>query len=374
MHRKIGPVVITVLALVSLGLLLLRLIVSLVNLSMPVHLPQGKTLSNSSLSVLIPARNEEHNIGRLVQAVLAMHHQVEEVLIYDDGSTDRTWEIIREMQILDPRIRGIEGGKLPEGWLGKNYACHCLASEARGELLLFLDADVVPEAGLAGGLVSRMESQGLDLLSIFPVQRMQGMGEWMSVPLMNWILLSLLPLSLVRLSRRPSLSAANGQCMLFRASAYRDQPWHSAVRNEAVEDIRIVQRMKAGGKRVETLLSDGQIACRMYRSYVEAVRGFSKNIHHFFGGSYTMMALFALFTTTGPFWSALAFGWPGFLTYTVAALLTRWITAHLSRQPAWRLTLLHPLLHASMLYVMVNAYLAQRKGTLEWKGRKLGSV
>ncbi|MBE0642247.1 MAG: glycosyltransferase family 2 protein, partial [Bacteroidales bacterium] len=205
---------ITVLALVSLGLLLLRLIVSLVNLIMPVHLHKSKGLSKKSLSVLIPARNEENNIGRLVHAVLAMHHQVEEVLIYDDGSTDRTWEMIREMQILDPRVRGIQGGRLPEAWLGKNYACHCLASEARSELLLFLDADVVPEAGLASDLAARLESQCLDLISIFPVQRMQGRGEWMSVPLMNWILLSLLPLSLVRLSRRPSLSAANGQCML----------------------------------------------------------------------------------------------------------------------------------------------------------------
>ncbi len=372
MFAEVAAAVIQGLAWITLGWLLVRLGVALVNALGRVHLPPAPGGAQRTISVLIPARNEARLIGGLLQRVLAMGPAVMEVLVYDDGSTDATWEIVSRMQGEDPRLRGIRGGPLPGGWLGENHACHHLAREARGDYLLFLDADVIPGPTLARDLIDRAVSRNLDLLSLFPVQVMESQGERRIVSLMNWILLSLLPLPAVARSRRPSLAAANGQCMLFAAETYRHNTWHALVRQEAVEDIQIARSMKRRGYRIETLLSDGQIACRMYTGYDEALQGFARNIHHYFGGNYWTMALFGILTTTGPFWALAFMGWMGFGAYLAGALMLRWVTAHTSRQPASKQVLWHPLLHLGMLQVMMKAWNSGRKGSLLWKGRTLG--
>lgn len=360
-----------ILAIIAFGFIGIRLGVAISNLLSPTVLKDKSGKASGEVSVLIPARNEADKLPVILEKLLSKPEGIREIMVYDDVSTDNTWEVIREFSDKNEQVLGIKGEGPPPGWLGKNHACHQLANKAQGEYLLFLDADVEPTPALVPSLLARFKKNRLSLLSVFPEQRMESPGEVLVVPLMNYILLSLLPLSLTRLSKRPSLSAANGQVMLFDAGTYRSGNYHQMLRMEAVEDIRIMQEMKKQGLRTETVISGGQVNCRMYESFTHARQGFAKNIHHFFGKSYTLMAGFALLTTLAPVFAFLAFGWTGLLIYVACALLLRAITAGLSRQPVLKLVLLHPLLHVTMLAVMWHSWRSGRKKQLEWKGRNI---
>lgn len=108
----------------------------------PHKAPLGGIPDRKLVSVLIPARNEADRMGPLLDDLMAQDCGILEILVYDDGSTDGTDRLVRAKMSKDPRIRLMSGSTLPEGWSGKNYACHRLAQEARGRYFLFLDADV----------------------------------------------------------------------------------------------------------------------------------------------------------------------------------------------------------------------------------------
>ena len=129
-----------------------------------------------------------------------------------------------------------------------------MAKQTNSDLLLFLDADVRVSKDFIQKIMSHSIKNELDLLSIFPVQLTKSWGEKMVVPLFNWILLTLLPLNLVRKSSWVSFSAANGQCMLFDGDNYRKNQWHQLVKEEVVEDIAIMRAMKKRKCQVETLV------------------------------------------------------------------------------------------------------------------------
>ena len=370
-------------AIVVMVFLGLRILVALVNLVSRPWLPFGEVPSAekralrgedplkqvSLVSVLIPARNEAQNIGRVLQDLLEHDYRNLEILVYDDLSEDLTAEVVRRFEVKDRRVTLLSGKPLPPGWLGKNHACDRLAKEARGDYLLFLDADVRVLPGLIGTSLSHVKKHELALLSIFPRQIMKTFAEKISVPLMNWILVSLLPLLLTRVSSWPSFSAANGQFMLFDAQVYRQHWFHEMVKRHQVEDIIIFRQMKRIGLRVQTLLSNGSIACRMYRSFGEAAQGFSKNLFAFFGGSIVAGVLFGMVTTFGliPVWTA--WGGLGLAGYLLAAAALRGLVAIASRQPVWLHVLLAPLQQMAFVVVIYIAIVNQLSGKTRWKGR-----
>lgn len=202
---------------------LLQLIISLVNFLFGVRL---RTKANPNLreriSILIPARNEEENIGLILSDLIKTGDSILEIIVFDDESRDRTPNIVEEFALKDNRIRLVKSPGLEEGFMGKNFACHKLSLEARSNYLLFLDSDVRIKNKVIERSLAYIILKKLDLLSIFPFQNMQTIGEKVSVPNMNFILNSLLPLPLVFLSNFHSLSAANGQFMLFKQSIIRN--------------------------------------------------------------------------------------------------------------------------------------------------------
>jgi glycosyltransferase involved in cell wall biosynthesis len=355
-------------AMVIIGV---RLAIVLYNLFTSPTLPDPLPGKQPLVSVLIPARNEEQNLPGLLEGLLRQQWDPMEIRVYDDASTDRTGEIVKKYAAADPRITLLKGEGPPGGWNGKNHACHQLAIQAKGSYFLFLDADVKVEADLIPRAVGYALRSDLTLLSLFPRQLMATPGELLSVPVMNWILLSLLPMKLTRTSHYPSLSAANGQMMLFRAREYRQHQFHRLVREINVEDIHIMRLVKRMGYPAEVLLSRGEVSCRMYRSYREGVFGLTRSMFAFFGGSGTVLILYTLFSTLGVVfvWLGLSPEWG--LVYLALAAGMRIMIQYLSRQPVLRIVLWAPLIQFSFVWMVIQSFRMKLKGTHTWKDRTI---
>lgn len=325
------------------------------------------------VSVLIPARNEEHNIRNLLADLQGQTYKNIEVIVYNDLSTDATQRVVEEFVSIDNRFRLINGQQLPDGWLGKNYACHQLAKFTKGQYLLFLDADVRVHPRFVELVLAYMQKKRLDLLSFFPYQVLGSFGETITVPVMQWILLSLLPLRLVHWSRKSSLAAANGQMMMFNAETYRKYSFHEMFRSNPVEDILIARRVKRLRLRMATLLGlPSDIRCRMYHSRSEALNGFSKNVCEFFGGKRWLMFTFAAVTTLGPIAVILFMPFPLMFVYFYSVVMARILVAELSKQSVLKSVILHPLQQLSFLQMVYRWEIRRKKGELTWKGRSIG--
>jgi chlorobactene glucosyltransferase len=332
------------------------------------------------VSVLIPARDEADVIAYTVKSLLAQQYPAFEIILLDDNSTDGTGEIARAAAGGDSRLHVIAGQPLLPGWLGKNWACHQLAGAARGEILLFTDADVNWKPGALSALIHHLTRTSADLLTAWSTQTTITWGERLIVPLIALVILGYLPAFLVHWTPFPALAAANGQCLAFRRKAYDRIGGHISARSRIVEDIVLARRIKAAGLRLRMADGAGLITCRMYRSWRGVRDGFAKNIIAGYGGR----AIFLLLAT--------AFHWLIFLVpplwligggllpadplyplvpflLTGAGLLIRAITAVATRQRV-RDAIFMPISALLMTRIAAQAlYWQLRYGGVHWKGR-----
>ncbi len=230
-----------------------------------------------SVSVLIPARNEELAIASSIQAAQANSGVDLEIVVLDDHSHDATAAIVRDLAANDPRIGLHEAPDLPPGWCGKQHACNVLAGLATRPILVFIDADV----RLAPDALSRMSAflteSGADLASGFPRQETVGLLEQMVIPLMNFILLGFLPLSRMRLRNRPSMGAGCGQLFITRASAYHFMGGHATIRATLHDGLKLPRAYREAGLKTDLFDATDVATCRMYRSAGEVWSGLAKN-------------------------------------------------------------------------------------------------
>lgn len=352
---------------------LARLIVAFVNWAGKPYWPRSRTryVAPPEVSVLIPARNEERNIGLLLGDLTADTTGICEILVYDDRSTDATAAVVQGFARKNPRVRLLAGGDLPPGWLGKNHACHLLARQAAGRYLLFLDADVRIREQAVVRALRYVQRTGVRLLSVFPHQLMPDPATRLAVPLMNWILLSMLPLTAVRRAPQAALCAANGQFLFFEASAYRALRPHRKFRDAPVEDMAIAREYKHTGHPVAVLLGRYDIECTMYTSLDDAVEGFAKNFFSFFGGSAWLCYLFVIATTAAPPVVFILLGpLPGGI-YLAMIVLLRALVSAASHQPVGRNILLMIPQQAVLWRIVVTASVRKRRKRLLWKGRNI---
>jgi chlorobactene glucosyltransferase len=357
------------LAAFILFFLSVRTVVSLVNTLSNLHLPDKKPHEFPKVSILIPARNEEAVLGRLLASIEKLDYPEYEVIVCDDHSSDNTEEILNWFQGENEHFHWFLGGKLPADWLGKNYACHQLAEKASGKYMIFLDADVELSPELVSKAVAFFQEKKLTLLSVFPQQKMESFAAKITVPVMNWILQSLLPMILVQKTKFQSLSAANGQFMMFETSGYRENWWHSKVKNQNVEDIRLARMVKSSGFKMAVLLGNNDIFCSMYSRLGEAILGFSRNIHEYFGGSRLVLFLYWLVIFFGPIFGWLILGYRFLIGFAVLVILNRLLVAWASCQNSFVAVLLHPMQMIS--FTAIVFYNIYRRKETEWKGRKI---
>lgn len=206
-----------------------------------------------SLSVLIPAQNEEANIQPCVRSLLTQEYPDFEISVLNDNSTDGTGRELAALAAQSDLVRILRGKPLPPDWLGKHWACHQLAQAAKGELLLFTDADTRHHPLALRDAVAALLAEEADLLTALPQQEVVSWAEQLIVPVLPWSIFSFLPIGLAHRLRWPALSAAAGQLMLFRRQAYEQVGGHSGVRQHGTDDLALARKIKAQAQRLEDI-------------------------------------------------------------------------------------------------------------------------
>ena len=346
----------------------------------PADAPRGAPL----VSVIVPARNEARNIEACLASVRAADGPRLEIIVVDDASTDGTGTLARHAAAGDDRVRVIDAPPLPAGWFGKQWACATAAATARGDVLLFTDADTRHGADLVPRAMSYMTRIRADLLSVAGAQELVTWWERVVQPqvfgmLVNWIGGT----EGVTNARRAEAVLANGQCFFMTRTAYDAVGGHAGVRHTVAEDVMIAQHAFRGGYKVGLVLGIDQLSTRMYTSLDEIVRGWGKNVYA--GGRMVLpagpvRAVYPVALLLAPLYSLappLLFlrGLLGFGSPTVAlggavalgcmilwwSLVYRWL-----RLPVWYAAL-YPIGALVQLWIFIVAIVRGQR--VEWKGR-----
>ena len=237
--------------------------------------PQFNRPSPSLVTAILPAKDEEAYLAECLLSVRRQSYPNLEILVVDDRSVDRTGEIAREIASSDPRVRVLSIDNLPGGWTGKTHALHHAAHFANGEWLLFLDADTLHAPESLGIMMEFARSHGAVLASLLPELRCETFWERIVQPVAAITLMQSFPLHVVNNDRAP-LAFANGQYILITRAAYDSAGGHQSVRDRFVEDIALAERVKGLGLPIRVALADGIVSCRMYASFGQVIRGWSR--------------------------------------------------------------------------------------------------
>jgi chlorobactene glucosyltransferase len=386
-------VAVSTMVVIFLCVLLLILCINLLTFYRLQSSPQQDihSLEYPTLSILVPARNEEQCIEACVRSLVAQSYKPLEVLVLDDNSSDATATLVQRMidelpPVQKGRLRLLHGEALPPGWRGKNFACHQLAQNARGDYLLFTDADTIHAPGTARAVIECMRTFGVKLLTAQPEHVVESIGERLVVPLLNFTILTLLPVALIPRRPEPSLATGNGQLLCFHRSAYEALGGHEAVKGRVLEDVLLARAVKAAGYRMIFVDALELIHCRMYRSFADVWAGFSKNLFAFYNYSlpfalialslnlllFVMPPVLLLASLVIPFQPAVLFCAAS--AYLLAVLMRILLTLRFTRSQRGlmlALCLLHPISVVLECLILLNSirWHYRKKGTV-WKGRQ----
>lgn len=325
------------------------------------------------VSILIPARDEESTITAAVRSALSQMQLMDfEVVVLNDASTDATAEKLLEFS--DRRLTIIDGeSDLPQGWLGKNWACHRLSESAEADFYVFIDSDVTLESTAVASAITALTQNQLHLVSPYPKQVAPVLLARLVQPLLQWSWLTTVPLRATRSTKRRSLAVANGQFLVCRADSYRISGGHQAVKGEVLDDIELLRAFYQNGFSGCVIDGSDIATCQMYESNQALVSGYSKSLWNAFGGPVgsLFVNLFFLFVYVYPLVGffigqnllatlGLAFGVAG-----------RLVSAKLSKSRLLPDSLFHPI--SIVIFVVLNmvSWWRHLAGTNTWKSRDL---
>jgi chlorobactene glucosyltransferase len=311
---------------------------------------QGQTIVRQSVSALIPARNEAHNIERCVRSLLAQEYPIAEVLVLDDNSTDDTAAVVERLAAEDRRVRLIKGDQLPQGWMGKNFACHQMAEVASGDWLLFTDADTDHRPGAMAWAMGAAQRGGADLVSLIPHSVVHTLGEEVLLPIIPLGLLGLLPLWLGTRIPIAYATMAIGTYMLFRRQAYTRIGGHEGVCGEICEDVRLARKLRRNGGNIVLLDGSDHLEVHFYHGFRDAWHGLAKSA--FAALDYRVLPVAIMIAFYG-----FLFLWPGILL--VGGLLQGRLG-----DPSLRLAILHVALNAGLCYTLAVRFRLPRRTAL----------
>lgn len=335
--------------------------------------PSRRLLSAPVVSVIVPARNEEIPIGECLMSLRRQDGVKFEVIVVDDGSTDRTSAIAQFIA----GVRVIKACPLPPGWTGKSYACHIGAEAARGEWLLFTDADTCHKPGSLARAIGEAREHGASLLSYSPEQKLSGSAQRALMPLVFAELAS---------AYRPKdvcdptsdAAAANGQYLLIAREAYNAVGGHAAVASDLLDDVALARAVKRSGRKLFFRFGGDAVSTRMYRNWPQMREGWTKNLALLFPDANRLAALRSMefAASVGALGLAafsavkgrrrLAFAASAIAAASSVGLYRRVRKAHFDPLS----TALAPLGLPLFAYLLMRSRISHSEGRVQWKGRE----
>ena len=324
-----------------------------------------------TVSVLIPARDEERRIERTVRALLAQTYPALEIIVLNDRSTDATGAILANID--DTRLKVITGEEPPPGWLGKPWALHQASQHARGELLLFMDADIHYEPEGIAAAVAHLQAAGVPMLSLLPRIEMRGFWEHLLMPNLGMMVFSFIPLWLANRTRARIFGIGGGPGNLVTRAAYDAAGGHEALKDSVVDDVALARLIRRSGGRTEAVRADKLVSVRMYDGLRETIDGFTKNTFAVFGRSYVTMVLVVVLSVVFhvlPYVFAVMGNRLAMATVAVLTL-TRVILFSALRYRLDNAILGHPLMVLVWSYIFVRStWITGVRRQLHWRGRR----
>ena len=320
------------------------------------------------VAIIVPARNEEASLGDCLASLTAQTGVAFEIIVVDDGSTDRTREIAQSFA----EVRVISPDPLPHGWTGKNNAVIAGAKEARAQWLLFTDADTVHLPGSLARTLAEAKTEGADLLSYSPEQMAVTFAERAVMPVVFAELAAKYPPQRVR-EQNSGIIAANGQYLLVRRAAYDSVGGHTAVATEILEDVALARRFCKNGKHVYFRYGGDAVRTRMYRNWAQLREGWTKNLALLFTQP-EQLAVRSLFLWLVA-WSALGVAVSGAVSQhlTRIAFALFWLLLY-RRIRAAHFSPVNNLIAIAFglpmfTYLLLRSKKAHADGQVSWKGR-----
>ena len=366
----------TVLAYIFFGILGAVLLVALFNVIAGPQLKSAPELQLSPrVSIMVPARNEEHNIERCIRSLMKQDYADFQVLALDDHSTDRTKNILDKLAGEYSNLQVLVGAELPADWTGKNWACHQLSREADGEVFIFTDADNWHAPDAVRNSVAWVEHYHLDLFSAFSQQITKSLAEKLIVPLIDLIIYGSLPLWLTYYTEKPSLAAANGQWIVMPADSYGKIGGHTEVRSKIVEDTELARLAKRMRLKTLTAAGTNAVYARMYRNFQQVWEGMSKILVGLMGyKTIPFVAAMILSFAVGVLPYFLIW-FPNLTLFSAAAIginmLVRLLLALRYKHQVIVSVVLHPVSLLIAIMIGINSIRQAYTGTATWKNRKV---
>jgi hypothetical protein len=330
------------------------------------RLPESR--SHVQVSILIPARNERENLPRLLEALARQTMPPCEVWVCDDASDDGTGEWLAA-HASDSGARWFSSQAKPDDWVGKNWACHQLGARARGEWLLFLDADVEPSPEFTAFMPSVLAATDAGLVTALPRWESAGVGDGLLVGMVPFSVFTTLPLRFAEHHTNPAFAFANGQVIAFPRAAYEELRPHEQLRSEILEDVKLAALVKSQGMAVHIADAGHVLRVRMYGNTREAMVGFAKNAVEICRNvpravAYAAVMLLLYIVPIG----LLIAGepWAG-LPATLAALLYGTAVALVGLP--WWYGFLYPVAIVLTELVILRSVIWRRRGEVHWRGR-----
>ncbi len=362
----------------------LLLLISILNFKYLNSLDKSKTLNISPLvSILIPARNEEKSIIRCLKSLIEQDYKNTEILVLDDNSTDNTKNIINKYIADNKNIKLISGENLPNGWIGKHWACEQLAKNDKGNYILFLDADTAINKEIIKTAVSQMQIQSAELITTIPRKKPRCIAEKLLFPFIDWISLAFLPIKISQKLNNSYLSATFGQFMLFKKDAYDAIGGHKKIKDNILDDINLGRMIKKHGYKWILLDGTKHVESQMYENSKDTIKGVSRSIfpalnYHI---SILLIAIIILIllgiapiyiilsdflTSTSHPINRITFS---YITFT--NMIISWTIVCLKFNHNILTALIHPIIITLMILTAMHSLVSNILGSIKWKDRKI---
>lgn len=307
------------------------------------------------VSVVIPARNEEHNLPTLLRSLASQPVKLHETFVVDDGSTDRTVDLARQFG-----ATVIPSEPLPDGWRGKTWACHQGAQVATGELLLFVDADTWFEPD---GLRRALSSYGSGACSIGPYHAVRKLYEELSLFFNLNMILGTVPNGLF------------GQMLLVDRQSYQSIGGHETVRRRILENFWLAKQFCAAGISVRSFAGRSVFSFRMYPNGLgELIQGWTKGFASGAGqtprGTLLLIVAWMIGLMLAPLVGSVTGDWlPWGAAYLLCAVQVAWFS-RLAGAFRWLTAFLYPV--PLIFFFLIFAWSVLRSGKpVHWKGRQI---